>query len=91
MRRADRVVSTHYVCVAVDHAELTDLTHGHYTVKSGTWGYCANAVPQDAHEWRAVTDLLHGSPQELGNRIAALRRESVVVRPRATASRFRET
>lgn len=68
----DLAKGTHYVCVRPEHVGTGDLTHGHFTVKSGTWGYCAGARPQPDHIWEEVDGVLLGSPQELAYRIRAL-------------------
>lgn len=72
MGNAPATGPTHYVCLSADHVGAGDLTHGHFTVKSGTWGYCASERPQPDHLWRAVEGVLLGSPQELAYRIRAL-------------------
>jgi hypothetical protein len=73
---ASRVPSrTHYVCINAEHA-AGNLDHGHFTMKSGTWGYCASPTPVVGHEWAAVDSVLHGSPREMGRRISALRSSS---------------
>lgn len=66
---------TQYVCLSLEHIDDSDLTHGHFTIKSGTWGYCAESMPQGDHEWRPVDGVLLGSPQELGFRIRSLLQE----------------
>ena len=72
MRKAQSTGQTHYVCLSAEHAGRGDLTHGHFTVKSGTWGYCASERPEPDHVWRAVDGILLGSPQELAYRMRAL-------------------
>jgi hypothetical protein len=63
----------HYVCLNREHAK-SDLGNGHFTVRSGTWGYCAQRAPSDDHQWHAIENVIHGSPAELGQRIHGLLR-----------------
>lgn len=72
MLKAQAAGQTHYVCINAEHLSTGDLTHGHFTVKSGTWGYCASQEPEADHVWRAVEGVLLGTPQELAYRIRAL-------------------
>lgn len=72
MPKEQAVGQTHYVCLSSEHVSARDLTHGHFTIKSGTWGYCASERPQPEHIWRAVEGVLLGTPQELAYRIRAL-------------------
>lgn len=80
MPREQAVGQTHYVCLSAEHAGARDLTHGHFTIKSGTWGYCPSERPQPDHTWRAVEGVLLGSPQELAYRIRALLEPTQVTR-----------
>jgi hypothetical protein len=61
--------TTRYMCVAREHVNGDGLSHGHFTVWQGTWGYCPSQRPGDGHEWQAISDVLHGSPEEISHRI----------------------
>ena len=61
--------TTRYMCVAREHVNGDGLSHGHFTVWQGTWGYCPSQKPGDGHDWQAISDVLHGSPEEISHRI----------------------
>lgn len=60
---------TRYMCVANEHVNGDGLSHGHFTRHRDTWAYCPSAKPGDGHQWQEVSDVLHGSPEELAQRI----------------------
>jgi hypothetical protein len=66
---SDGETTTRYMCVAREHVNGDGLSHGHFTVWQGTWGYCPSQRPGDGHEWQAISDVLHGSPEEISHRI----------------------